>query len=773
MMKKPKPYRGKSFYRLLAAFFFVTLLCSILMLTQYLNSAHRAQVEEKRSYQSMVQKSINNTANTLSHYEQTSALIARLDGLDALANAEEIPVDSAGAADFLNSYMQTIRISLPATEQPMYLYFEKSGRTLGRAPGNDPLEDGVITGLFGINIETWEQLIQTGEQGICTIVRDPNMDFARYMYVRQIYPGGVWMIGMEDGQISENLSYYYLPEGAQTIFITQNGRMISSDPDGNTAGLPLTFEQVGSWDAFSTQAWDGVTYYVYHQPFTNGSLEQVIVIPVTGSEERLAMILTAIFTTLAVTLVLGGAFSYFFATTLYRPVEKMVDALPEKRRPPKKGGSEFQMVANTMQALAEQAKTYEAQLNSQSELLMTSLLTRLLKGEIGMTPDISEALREGGFPVACERYLVFILLIDEEAEAEAPATMTQEAAGSLLKETCRSFFLNGGFASYVVTDKDLFVGVVDLDGGAEEDVEACAKNIQSFTASELHIQISMALSGIHSEIGELHEAFREAMEVVEYHLLAGEYGEVDAYSHLSNLIAANTGSREFLSKANKLSNSIQSGNFTQASALLREIGEDHARKPASLPQAQLQLSYLTDAILLSLLDSGADPELLKSLHASDILLQARSMDSLCRRARDILDRLGQLKEQNRPQERRIEQITQYIEDNYADVNLSAGAVAEHFHMSLPVLSNLFKQELNVGFLDYLHKYRIERAKELIINTGHTIGDISAMVGYANSITMNRAFKRYEGVTPGWYRQAGQTESAPPGRAAGSKRGEDK
>ena len=44
VLKKTKPYRGKSFYKLLAAFFAVTLLCSMLMLTQYLaNEKHSAK----------------------------------------------------------------------------------------------------------------------------------------------------------------------------------------------------------------------------------------------------------------------------------------------------------------------------------------------------------------------------------------------------------------------------------------------------------------------------------------------------------------------------------------------------------------------------------------------------------------------------------------------------------------------------------------------------------------------------------------------------------
>lgn len=757
IVKKSRPYRGKTFYKLMAAFFVVTMLCSILVLIQYFSSIRIQREEEILSYRAMSEKSVDNTAVMLSHYEEASVLISHLDGFEELANAAEIPLDSPLAEAFIPSYVNTVRLNMPSTEQPMYLYFEKSGRVFGKSAGSDPLESGTITGLFGLNMETWESLIQTGEEGICTIIHDPNMDFARFMYVRQISPGVVWMIGMEDGQISENLSYYYLPDGSLTVFVTENNQKISSNLYEGGEAPPLTFEQVSSWAPYSTQTLNGQPYFVYHQGFTNNTLQQVILIPDTNGADGVSLALSAIFTTLAVSLLLGGLLSYFFSTKLYRPVEKMVDALPMKRSG--KEGSEFQMVANTVQALSEKARAYEAQLSSQADLLAADLTLRLFHGEIGMTPDISEALRQGGVPILCERFLVFILSIDEDADAQEPH-ITQEAAGSLLKETCRSFFLNGGLFAYVVTDRDLYIGLADLDGKNTVSARECAEQIQQFTASELHLQVSIALSGEHEmQSGDFLTAYQEAMQVVEYYLLTGEYGKIGEYSRLSGLIAGNTGSREFLARVNKLSNAIQSGNYAQASVFLQDVEDVYTRHPAGLPQAQIQISYLTDAMLLSLLDSGADPELLKSLKCSETLRQARGMDSLCRRARAIFSQLDTLKEPNHPQERRIEQITQYIEDHYQDINLSAGAVAEHFHMSLPVLSNLFKQELNVGFLDYLHRYRIEHAKDLIIHTDHTIGDISAMVGYANSITMNRAFKRYEGVTPGWYR-ASRTEEKP-------------
>lgn len=104
---------------------------------------------------------------------------------------------------------------------------------------------------------------------------------------------------------------------------------------------------------------------------------------------------------------------------------KLVDTLPVKKG--SRDESEFQMVASTVQQLSERAKDYETQLHSQSDLLAASLTTRVLKGEIFLSPDIAEALRQGGFPIACQKFVVLILSIDEDADAESPPIQQEEA----------------------------------------------------------------------------------------------------------------------------------------------------------------------------------------------------------------------------------------------------------------------------------------------------------------------------------------------------------
>ena len=55
-------------------------------------------------------------------------------------------------------------------------------------------------------------------------------------------------------------------------------------------------------------------------------------------------------------------------------------------------------------------------------------------------------------------------------------------------------------------------------------------------------------------------------------------------------------------------------------------------------------------------------------------------------------------------------------------------------------------------LTYIHKIRLENAKELLLKTDLTLEEISARAGCNNSVTLNRLFKKYEGITPAEYKK---------------------
>ena len=95
----------------------------------------------------------------------------------------------------------------------------------------------------------------------------------------------------------------------------------------------------------------------------------------------------------------------------------------------------------------------------------------------------------------------------------------------------------------------------------------------------------------------------------------------------------------------------------------------------------------------------------------------------------------------------IMDVKNYIRGNYTDPDLNVNRVADEFGKNPSYLSRSFLRLTGTSILDYIHYYRIQEAK-ILIGRGITLANAAAAVGYSNVLTMSRAFKKYEGTTPG-------------------------
>ena len=96
---------------------------------------------------------------------------------------------------------------------------------------------------------------------------------------------------------------------------------------------------------------------------------------------------------------------------------------------------------------------------------------------------------------------------------------------------------------------------------------------------------------------------------------------------------------------------------------------------------------------------------------------------------------------------------EYVDKNYADINLSVTAVAQSIDVSLQYLSTNFKKNYSVGLAEYITLVRIDHAKELLTETNLSISDIAEKVGYVNSRSFFRSFMRIAGTSPKGYRNS--------------------
>ena len=92
----------------------------------------------------------------------------------------------------------------------------------------------------------------------------------------------------------------------------------------------------------------------------------------------------------------------------------------------------------------------------------------------------------------------------------------------------------------------------------------------------------------------------------------------------------------------------------------------------------------------------------------------------------------------------------YISEHY-DLPITVNQLAEIENYNVTYYNDWFKQQTGCSPSLYLRNIRIDRAKELLVDTSFSVMEIAVMVGYSSNATFTRAFHSITGMTPKAYR----------------------
>lgn len=134
------------------------------------------------------------------------------------------------------------------------------------------------------------------------------------------------------------------------------------------------------------------------------------------------------------------------------------------------------------------------------------------------------------------------------------------------------------------------------------------------------------------------------------------------------------------------------------------------------------------------------------LGVSDYLLKPATISDV----KELLKKLSEDKkekeeEQGAEYSTAVKEMVSVIEENYG-MRLGLDGFADRFRLTPEYLSNLFARETGMTFSNYLKKVRMEKAKELILNTNMKIYEIAYSVGYPDQKYFSKVFKEYTGVS---------------------------
>ncbi len=108
--------------------------------------------------------------------------------------------------------------------------------------------------------------------------------------------------------------------------------------------------------------------------------------------------------------------------------------------------------------------------------------------------------------------------------------------------------------------------------------------------------------------------------------------------------------------------------------------------------------------------------------------------------------------------RYIQSALQYITQN-SHRSLTIQETADAVNLSVSYLSTIFYEYVGCHFPEYLSRIRLKNACLLLSETNFSVTEIAARTGFVCTSTMNRAFLRYQGVSPSEYRKQNRIKTS--------------
>ena len=103
----------------------------------------------------------------------------------------------------------------------------------------------------------------------------------------------------------------------------------------------------------------------------------------------------------------------------------------------------------------------------------------------------------------------------------------------------------------------------------------------------------------------------------------------------------------------------------------------------------------------------------------------------------------------------LEQAIDYIKWNHSR-GINVTDIADYIGISRTYLNHVFQKELGISSQKFLMDFRLHKAASLLTSSDLPVTEVSAEVGYDDSLAFSKAFKKKFGLSPKNYRSHKET-----------------
>ncbi|GAA0356519.1 helix-turn-helix domain-containing protein [Alkalibacterium iburiense] len=457
------------------------------------------------------------------------------------------------------------------------------------------------------------------------------------------------------------------------------------------------------------------------------------------------------FIILGVLLVLFSvALAWFLSDHLTKPIRQLKIAVGQGNTEPKKL-NDFIYLKDSFETMKTQNDALQTILDIEKPALKRQFVLNAFLGKVSLN-DLDEKQESYHFPTI-DNPVFYALVVQLDSRMSKNDNVRLFKLLHILEELIPE---ENQYAPVVLSEESVGT-IIAFDSTTEKHKKQLitfSEQIVKQSKEDAELLVSIGISPGYHDFKETRDSYKKATISLSYKMLLGNQSII-SYEDIKPLASNHYTGAYFTNLEDSIFKAIQLGNTEEAKKhsypFLASLYKSNPTPSA------IEFALLRFFINLSKLDQKLETQIMdRSLmekYYQTILFHKNLVDIEHTLISDIIVPMSEkMKSRTNEQFKQVsEQIKEMIQNKFQE-DISLDTISEELNYNPNYISSIFKKETGITFSDYLIEFRLNKAKEWLVETDLTVKKIAENLQYGNSQNFIRSFKKRESVTPGQYRK---------------------
>lgn len=708
-------------------------------------------IEKSRTEKSvqMLENARNNVDNEMMMINQLANLIA---ANDEIISDFSVRGGNNGFAyeDYVSrQYLKNVNIISDVVDE-IYIYNKKRDKIVSSsttASVSDFFDAKHNAG--GYTFEQWKKFLDGSYSRTLTMlprVSDGDNTESGYIAYVQSLPVNIdkekvitLVILINSSRLTERMGSVGFDENGQFAVLDKDGEMLIS-----VGKSVIPSKELGNLSD-GTNKKDGEKYSVNTMRSDIISWRYIVITPQKSYMNEIRTVKIMAVACMVLFVLAGVLLIYFFVRKNYHPLQNLLDSLNIKNG---NDGDEFEIIRRNIENMRTEYGTMLIDNRANQRQRKEKYFKSILEGnEKANKLFDDEMMKRYEFNPDGLGYCVMLVKIENSSTFTEAMDMRLEMGQYALSNVISELFEEQKAECYITAVNGDTLGIIlnftEKADNIRESVTSVAEKTVSFFDKNYGMELFIAISGTVKEVYEIENCYIEALQTMKYRIVIGRAKTVfydDIEGKGIDYVYTPEHEREIAAALN-------GGDFERIEKVINNLFEInvYSRNYAAIAVQGFILELVRTLI-----------KLIPDVNIINVTeFEEQTADEIKQAIFECVSEECSVRK-NKGQLNIGDAVTEYVEQNYSDPDMSVNTLGEKFGLSPSYLSKLFREQTGNGLLGYIQEVRMCRAEELLAK-GLNIETVAERVGYISGNTFARNYKKLRGITPGQYKREKKIE----------------